>query len=120
MPRGHRRTRSRPGWERHAETSRSHAELSGRRWRILHGARPASALLEPAPPWVHNPEQFVEWLSLRLGPAELRRYFCELESIARRSCDLELLRFSRRYQAQLRGAVVGPGAAPRRPNRGEP
>lgn len=116
MVRAVRRSRVRPGWERQDEAGRPQADLSRRRWRILHGARPPSALLEPAPPWVHTPDQFVEWLSLSLAAPDLRRYFAEIEIIARRSCDLELLRFSRHYQACLRHGDSSIGFPPRRPN----
>ncbi len=90
-------TPARPGWERQGSIGAVEAQIGQRRWRILQGARPRGAPLEPVPPWIRTPEQFVDWLALRLGRSDLRNYFRDLESIARQSCDLELLRFARRY-----------------------
>jgi len=89
--------RPRPGWDRHGTGSPQELLLSQRRWRILQNAQPLFQPVEPVPAWIKSPEQFVDWLSVRLTPSELRDYFRDLEDIARQSCDLELLRFARRY-----------------------
>jgi hypothetical protein len=86
---------TRPGWDRHDPGSAATAMIGRRRWRILVNAQP---LPEPTVPvWIKTPEQFVDWLALRLRPGELRAYFRDLETIAREVCDLELFRFARRY-----------------------
>ena len=90
--------RARPGWERHPTESALETLIGQRRWRILQNAQPALTPPETVPPWVRTPEQFIDWLAVRLEPAELRAYFRDLEEIARQSCDLELLRFARRYK----------------------
>jgi hypothetical protein len=89
--------RPRPGWDRLASTSPVEALMGQRRWRILQNAQPVFQPAEAVPGWIRTPEQFVDWLSLRVGPRELRAYFMDVEEIARQSCDLELLRFVRRY-----------------------
>jgi hypothetical protein len=90
--------RPRPGWDRQSSAASAVEILMGqRRWRILHNAQPLFEPAEAVPNWIRNPEQFVGWLSLRIGPRELRAYFQDIEEIARQSCDLELLRFARRY-----------------------
>jgi hypothetical protein len=89
--------RTRPGWERAPTANPADTVLGQRRWRILQNARPLFTPVEPVPPWIGVPEQFVEWLSVRLTPSELRDYFRDIEDIARQSYDLELLRFARRY-----------------------
>jgi hypothetical protein len=71
--------------------------MGRRRWRILQNAQPVVVPSEPAPPWIRTPEQYVDWLSVRVRPADLRDFFRTLEEIARQSCDLELLRFARTY-----------------------
>jgi hypothetical protein len=103
-----------PGWDRDADTTQSDAQLSGRRWRILQAVRPPATLLLTVPPWIHTPDQYIEWLALRLLPAQLLGYFRDLDAIARRSCDLELLRLARRHLARARG---GPVARHRMPPR---
>ena len=87
----------RPGWDRQTSASPAATLIGQRRWRILQNAQPLFQPAEPVPPWIHTPEQFVDWLAVRLAPTELREYFRDLEDIARQSCDLELLRFARRY-----------------------
>lgn len=89
--------RPRPGWDRQPTPSSVDTLIGQRRWRILHNAQPLFEPAEAVPNWIRTPEQFVDWLSLRVGPGELRAYFHDLEVIARQSCDLELLRFARRY-----------------------
>ena len=94
--------RARPGWDRLPTASPVETLIGQRRWRILQNAQPMFTPTEPAPSWIRTPEQFVEWLAIRLTPTELRSYFQDLEEIARQSCDLELLRFTRRYLGPLR------------------
>jgi hypothetical protein len=89
--------RPRPGWDRNGGASTEAGAIGQRRWRILIRTQPIAAGLEPTPYWVRTPEQFVDWLSLRIGPRDLRAYFLDIEEIARQSCDLELLRFARPY-----------------------
>jgi hypothetical protein len=89
--------RPQPGWDRMPTASPVETLLGQRRWRILQNAQPLFAPVEPVPAWIRTPAQFVEWLSMRLTPAELRAYFRDLEDIARQSCDLELFRFARRF-----------------------
>ncbi|HXQ51794.1 MAG TPA: hypothetical protein VN802_11920 [Stellaceae bacterium] len=86
-----------PGWDRQPSTSAVATLIGQRRWRILVNAQPALEPAVPLPAWIRTPEQFVDWLSMRVGPRELRAYFHDLEEIARQSADLELLRFARRY-----------------------
>jgi hypothetical protein len=87
----------RPGWERVAAPHPAETIIGQRRWRILQNAQPRFQPAEAVPSWIRTPEQFVDWLSLRVGARELRAYFIDLEAIARQSCDLEMLRFARRY-----------------------
>jgi hypothetical protein len=89
--------RPRPGWDRQPSAGAVETLIGQRRWRILQNAQPLFEPAEAVPHWIRTPEQFVDWLSLRVGPVELRAYFHDLEEIARQSCDLELLRFARRY-----------------------
>ena len=89
--------RPRPGWDRQPSLAAADTLIAQRRWRILRTAQPLFEPAEAVPNWIRTPEQFVDWLSLRVGPRELRAYFHDLEEIARQSCDLELLRFARRY-----------------------
>jgi hypothetical protein len=84
----------RPGWDRLGASGTAESLIAARRWRILEQAQPAAGRV---PLTFRTPEQFVDWLSLRLRPGELRAYFRELETIAREICDLELYRFARRY-----------------------
>ncbi|MGH7090726.1 MAG: hypothetical protein ACREFQ_17660 [Stellaceae bacterium] len=88
---------ARPGWDRHGMAGAAETVIGRRRWRVLVNAQPLFEPTEPIPPWIRTPEQFVDWLSLRLRPGELRAYFRDLEAIAREIGDLELLRFARRY-----------------------
>ncbi|HUB94675.1 MAG TPA: hypothetical protein VL993_02085 [Stellaceae bacterium] len=71
--------------------------MGRRRWRILQSALPEHTPAEPVPLWIRTPEQFVDWLSARVRPNDLRAYFLALDEIARQSCDLDLLRFARSY-----------------------
>jgi hypothetical protein len=86
----------RPGWAIASDDS-VEAQLPRRRWRILHNAKPRMEPVGPMPNWIKTPEDFVRWLASRLSLNELYTYFRDLEAIAKMSCDLELLRFARRY-----------------------
>lgn len=86
-----------PGWDRKPSASAVATLIGQRRWRILTNTQPLVEPTAPLPAWIRTPEQFVDWLSMRVGPKELRAYFHDLEEIARQSADLELLRFARRY-----------------------
>jgi hypothetical protein len=94
--------RTRPGWDRLPTANPVETLIGQRRWRILQNAQPLYTPTEPVPSWIRMPEQFVEWLAIRLTPTELRGYFHDLEQIARQSCDLEMLRFAKRYLGPLR------------------
>lgn len=87
---------TRPGWAIAPDDSVG-AQLPRRRWRILHNAKPRMDPVGPMPNWIKTPEDFVRWLASRLSLNELYTYFRDLEVIAKMSCDLELLRFARRY-----------------------
>ena len=89
---------ARPGWERLEPAGTRAGVMGRRRWRILQSAQPVSAGSEPVPHWISAPEQFADWLAVRLDANALRAYFLDLEEMRRReSCDLELLRFARAY-----------------------
>ena len=88
---------ARLGWNCQNAGSAVETMIGRRRWRILVNVRPLHDPNERMPAWIRTPEQYVDWLALRLRPGELRAYFRDLESIAREICDLELLRFARRY-----------------------
>ncbi len=90
--------RMRPGWAIPPNDS-GQAQLPRRRWRILQNAKPRMDPMGPMPNWIKTPEDFVRWLASRLSLNELYTYFRDLEAIAKMSCDLELLRFARRYLA---------------------
>ena len=90
---------ARPGW---TPVSNMAAEdtgsvLSQRRWRIMLSALPFDSALDPLPAWVRTPDQFVGWLSCRIDQPGLRGYFLEIQTIAKQTCDLELLRFAKKY-----------------------
>ncbi len=86
----------RPGWTI-TDTDPMDAQLPRRRWRILHAAKPRTEPMGPFPAWIKTPEEFVRWLATKISTNELYIYFRDLEAIAKMSCDLELLRFSRQY-----------------------
>jgi hypothetical protein len=88
---------SRVGWTLEADLDPIDEQLRRRRWRILRVALPYGHGLGTVPAWINTPEQFVGWLIGRLTPQALRNYFEDLEEIAKQTCDLELLRFSRKY-----------------------
>jgi hypothetical protein len=98
MSRNRTGAQSRPGWAIASDDSLE-AQLPRRRWRILHNAKPRMEPAGPMPNWIKTPEDFVRWLASRLSLNELYNYFRDLEAIAKMSCDLELLRFARRYIA---------------------
>jgi len=87
----------RPGWTLDADLDPTDEQMRRRRWRILRAALPVGLGLDPVPTWVSTPEQFIGWLIGRLTPQALRNYFEDLEEIAKQTCDLELLRFARKY-----------------------
>jgi hypothetical protein len=90
----------RAGWTLEADLDPIDEQLRRRRWRILRVALPHGHSLDPVPAWVSTPEQFIGWLVGRLTPSALRDYFEDLEEIAKQTCDLELLRFARKYRHQ--------------------
>ena len=87
----------RAGWTLEADLDPIDEQLRRRRWRILRVALPHGQGLEAVPAWINTPEQFIGWLIGRLSPQSLRNYFEDLEQIAKQTCDLELLRFARKY-----------------------
>ena len=87
---------TRPGWTMAPDDS-IEAQLPRRRWRILQIARPRTHSFGPMPSWIKTPDDFVRWLAGKLSLNELYTYFRDIEAIAKISCDLELLRFARRY-----------------------
>jgi hypothetical protein len=87
----------RPGWTLEDDLDPIDEQLRRRRWRILRVALPHGYGLEAVPSWIHTPEQFIGWLVGRVTPRALRSYFEDLEAIAKQTCDLELLRFARKY-----------------------
>jgi hypothetical protein len=88
----------RPGWALEPDLEPSDELLRLRRWRILRSHMPNDGTPVALPSWVQTPEQFVGWLATRLTAADLRAYFRELEDVAKRTYDLEMLRFARRYR----------------------
>ncbi len=92
----------RAGWTLESDLDPIDDQLRRRRWRILRVALPRGHGLEPVPAWINTPEQFVGWLLGSLSPAVLRNYFEDLEEIAKQTCDLELLRFARKYLCRRR------------------
>lgn len=91
---------ARPGWT--LSTGDEPGEiLSRRRWRIMQRVLPFDNVVDPVPPWVRTPEQFVGWLSCRISQPGLRAYFREIETVAKQTSDLELLRFARKYLGKI-------------------
>jgi hypothetical protein len=88
-----------PGWELEPDLGSLESQLRRRRWRVLRAALPPGPGLDPVPGWIKSPDQFIEWLAHRLNPAAVRRYFIELELIAKQTCDLELLRLARHHKS---------------------
>ncbi|HZT51727.1 MAG TPA: hypothetical protein VFA22_07335 [Stellaceae bacterium] len=88
----------RPGWTLEPDLNPLDEQLRRRRWRVLRAALPPSRGLDPMPPWVKTPDQFIDWIAGRLSSAAIRGYFADLELIAKQTCDLELLRLARSYQ----------------------
>ena len=88
---------SRPGWTLEPDLDPIDEQLRRRRWRILWGALPSGHTLGSGPAWVKTPEQFIGWLIGQVTKQALRSYFEDIEEIAIQTCDLELLRLSRKY-----------------------
>ncbi|MGA2088770.1 MAG: hypothetical protein ABSG66_07615 [Stellaceae bacterium] len=88
---------SRPGWASEADTDSGDTLMRHRRWRIMESLLPFDSTLDPLPAWVRTPEQFVGWMSCRIDTAGLKSYFREIQAVAKQTCDLELLRFARKY-----------------------
>jgi len=88
---------SRPGWVSEANTDSGDMLMRHRRWRIMESLLPFDSTLDPLPAWVRTPEQFVGWMSCRIDTAGLKAYFREIQAVAKQTCDLELLRFARKY-----------------------
>jgi hypothetical protein len=86
-----------PGWTLERGLDRVDEHLSRRRWRILELVLPYGHGLGPMPAWVKSPDQFVYWISAALSLQNLQNYLCDLETVAKQTCDLELLRLARRY-----------------------
>lgn len=91
---------ARPGWTPGAGDESAEI-LSQRRWRIMQSVLPFDNSLEPLPAWVRTPDQFVGWLSCRIDQAGLRAYFREIQTVAKQTSDLELLRFARKYLGEI-------------------
>ena len=87
--------RNRPGWALEPNLDPVTELVRRRRWRVLRAALPHGRGLDPIPAGVKTPEEFVEWLLVRLSPMAAKAYFEDLELIAKQTCDLELLRFAR-------------------------
>jgi hypothetical protein len=88
---------SRAGWTLETDLDPSDEQLRRRRWRILRVALPHGHGVDPVPPRITTPEQFIGWLIGRLSAQSLMDYFEDLEEIAKQTCDLELLRLARKY-----------------------
>jgi hypothetical protein len=88
-----------PGWTIDRGLDRLDEQLSRRRWRILQVVLPNGHSLGPLPPWVKSPNQFIYWISAALSLQGLQNYLCDLETVAKQTCDLELLRLARRYRS---------------------
>ena len=87
------------GWALERGLDPLHDQLSRRRWRILQVVLPYGHGLGPLPPWVASPDQFIYWISANLSLQDLQIYLCDLEAVAKQTCDLELLRLARRYRS---------------------
>jgi hypothetical protein len=95
---------NRPGWSAENDDADTGAQVSllrKRRWRIIESVLPFDSSSDPLPAWVRTPEQFVGWLSCRIDPAGLRSYFREIQTVAKQTADLELLRFARKYLGEV-------------------
>ena len=90
--------RTRPGWALEPNLDPVTELVRRRRWRVLRAALPVGRGLDPIPSGIRTPEEFVDWLLLRLSPMAAKAYFEDLEFIARQTCDLELLRFARTFR----------------------
>ena len=65
---------------------------------MLRAALPPSRGLDAVPAWVKTPDQFIDWIAVRLSATAIKGYFADLELIAKQTCDLELLRLARSYK----------------------
>jgi hypothetical protein len=88
-----------PGWNVECGLDPLYEQLSRRRWRILQVVLPYGHNLGSPPSWVESPDQFIYWISAGLSLHDLRNYLCDLEAVAKQTCDLELLRLARRYRS---------------------
>ena len=73
------------------------ARLRRGRWRILREVIPSRIRSETMPLWVSTPTDLIGWLLVKLTTDELQDYFQRLERLAKKHCDLELLRLARIY-----------------------
>jgi hypothetical protein len=73
------------------------AQVAGRRWRILRAALPNSSQMGAQPPWVRSFDEFIWWVAGELSRDALNAYLGDLEIIAKKTCDLVLLRLARDY-----------------------
>jgi hypothetical protein len=87
------------GWTLERGLDPRDEQLSQRRWRILQVSLPYGHGLGPLPSWVKSPDQFIYWISASLSLQDLQNYLCDLETIAKQTCDLEVLRLARRYRS---------------------
>ena len=88
----------RPGWIMPPDSNSPEAYLQRQRWEILDTAKPCREPLGATPEWVKSPHDYVRWLASVLSLNQLYAFFRDLETVAKTSCDLELLRFARRYR----------------------
>ena len=86
------------GWNADAAVDAGYVQLRQRRWRILRSLLPATRSARALPAWVRTPEEFVRWVALTIDADDRAQYFDDLEVVALKSCDLELLRLARRYR----------------------
>lgn len=91
---------ARPGWLLEPDLDPVDEQVRRRRWRVLRAALPRGRNVEGVPQWVRTPDQFIDWLSVRVSTAAMRAYLADLELIAKQTCDLELLRLARSYLGQ--------------------
>src|SRR5262249_3019963 len=87
-----------PGWTVPPQDDSIEAFLQRQRWAILETAKPCHDTADPLPSWGKTPEDYVSWLASVLSLNELYGFFRDLETIAKISGDLALLRFARRYR----------------------
>ncbi len=66
---------ARPGWVLEPDLDPVDEQVRRRRWRVLRAALPPGRGLEAVPQWVKTPDQFIDWLSVRLSAAGHARLF---------------------------------------------